>query len=53
MKTLEVINPELELIILCGHTHGSGRAKIVNTNITVIQGGAEYNFPRMQKPIDL
>lgn len=53
MKTLEVINPELELTILCGHTHGSGRAKIVNTNITVIQGGAEYNFPRMQEPIDL
>jgi len=53
MKTLEVIKPEFELIILCGHTHGSGRAKIVNTNITVIQGGAEYNFPRMQEPIDL
>lgn len=53
MKTLEVIKPELELTILCGHTHGSGRAKIVGTNITVIQGGAEYKFPQMQEPIDL
>lgn len=53
MKTLEIIKPELELTILCGHTHGSGRAKIVGTNITVIQGGAEYKFPQMQEPIDL
>lgn len=53
MIAMKAIKPDLELIILCGHTHGNGQAKIVNMNITVIQGGAEYKFPRMQEPLNI
>ena len=40
--------PDQELLVLCGHTHGSGRAEILD-NLTVLTGGAEYGEPAIQE----
>ncbi len=45
-------NPNSYLVVLCGHTHGSGKVKILN-NLEVQTGGAEYGKPKIQKVIDL
>lgn len=39
--------PERELLVLCGHTHGAGVARIL-PNLEVRTGGAEYGMPRVQ-----
>ena len=43
-------HPGQELTVLCGHTHGSGEAKIL-PNLTVKTGGAEYYKPSLQPPV--
>lgn len=45
-------HPERELLVLCGHTHGSGTARPL-PNITVLTGGADYGQPRIQRILDL
>ncbi len=47
-----VARPERELTVLCGHTHGSGQARILD-NLTVLTGGAEYGKPRIQQVLDI
>ena len=37
-------HPERELLVLCGHTHGAGEAKILD-NLHVLTGDAEYGKP--------
>ncbi len=37
-----------ELLVLCGHTHGSGDVQI-QPNIRVITGGTEYGIPAIQQ----
>lgn len=44
--------PDSHLTVLCGHTHSSGRTKILE-NLEVITGGAEYGQPKIQQVIYL
>lgn len=44
--------PDRELLVLCGHTHGSGTLQIL-PNLKVITGGAQYGCPAMQRVFDL
>ena len=41
-------NPNADLTVLCGHTHGHGEVDIL-PNLHVKTGGAEYGQPRMQE----
>jgi Icc protein len=41
-------NPEKQMTVLCGHTHGSGIAQIM-PNCIVYTGSARYGYPRIQK----
>jgi 3',5'-cyclic-AMP phosphodiesterase len=41
-------NPEKQMTVLCGHTHGSGIAQIL-PNLLVHTGGAQYGHPKIQK----
>ena len=45
-------NPEIEFLILCGHTHSSSYYKPLN-NLTVKAGGVEYGKPIVQEVIEL
>ncbi len=44
--------PERVLRVLCGHTHGEGRAQIL-PNLKVMTGAAEYGEPRLAGVMDL
>ena len=50
IKEVMIANSDVNLTILCGHTHGEGKADIL-PNLHVINGSARYNFPMPQKPI--
>jgi 3',5'-cyclic-AMP phosphodiesterase len=41
------VHPDRELLVLCGHTHSSGEARIL-PNLTVCTGGAEYGRPKIE-----
>jgi 3',5'-cyclic AMP phosphodiesterase CpdA len=43
---------EHKMTVLCGHTHGGGRAQILE-NLTVLTGAAEYGAPRVQPILEL
>ena len=45
-------NPEIEFLVLCGHTHSSAYYKPVD-NLTVKAGSAEYGKPIVQEVIEL
>jgi len=45
-------HPEAHLTVLCGHTHSSGRANILD-NLEVITGDAIYGEPKIQQIIYL
>lgn len=40
--------PDRELLVLCGHTHGSGQTQALD-NLRVLTGGAEYRYPTIQQ----
>ncbi len=40
-------HPDRELLVLCGHTHSSGEARIL-PNLRVFTGGAEYGRPGIE-----
>lgn len=42
--------PERQMSVLCGHTHGAGEARIL-PNLHVKTGGAEYGSPSLQEPL--
>jgi predicted MPP superfamily phosphohydrolase len=44
-------HPGKELIVLCGHTHGSGEAQIL-PNLRVLTGGARYRHPHIQSVLE-
>ncbi len=44
--------PARQLTVLCGHTHGRGRA-IIRENVEVLTGGAEYGAPEVQPVLEL
>jgi 3',5'-cyclic-AMP phosphodiesterase len=41
-------HPDQTMTVLCGHTHGAGRARIMD-NLEVITGGAVYREPEIQR----
>lgn len=45
-------HPNKQMIVLCGHTHGTGEARIL-PNLHVLTGGAEYGETRIQQIITL
>lgn len=45
-------HPNHQMIVLCGHTHGTGEARIL-PNLHVLTGGAEYGETRIQQIITL
>jgi predicted MPP superfamily phosphohydrolase len=44
--------PNCQMIVLCGHTHGSGTATI-RPNLHVLTGGAKYGSPKVQKVFEV
>jgi Icc protein len=40
--------PDRELLVLCGHTHGEGQARILD-NLRVLTAGADYGRPTIQQ----
>jgi 3',5'-cyclic AMP phosphodiesterase CpdA len=44
-------HPGHELLVLCGHTHGGGRAQIQD-NLLVVTGPADYGSPTVQGIVD-
>ncbi len=50
---LEVMRarPDRQLLVLCGHTHGSGQTQILD-NLRVLTGGAEYGQPTIQQILE-
>ena len=47
-----VARPRRVMSVLCGHTHGEGRAQLL-PNLEVRTGGAEYGEPRVQAVIEV
>lgn len=45
-------NPDKELLVLCGHTHGEGEVQIL-PNLRVLTAGARYGHPKLQGVIDV
>jgi Icc protein len=45
-------HPDRRMTVLCGHTHGGGRADIL-PNLTVLTGAATYGEPEIQKVIEV
>jgi predicted MPP superfamily phosphohydrolase len=41
-------HPDREMLVLCGHTHGAGEARIL-PNLLVLTGAAEYGKPALQR----
>ncbi len=44
-------HPDRELLVLCGHTHGSGEYAPTG-NLRVLTGGAVYGAPELQRTFD-
>lgn len=45
-------HPDRQMLVLCGHTHGSGEATIL-PNLRVITGRAQYGVPQMQSLLEV
>jgi hypothetical protein len=45
-------NPDKELLVLCGHTHGDGEVQIM-PNLKVLTAKAEYGQPKLQGMIEV
>lgn len=43
-------HPDVECLVLCGHSHGRG-SYVPAANVRVLTGGAQYGSPEVQKPI--
>lgn len=44
--------PDKHLTVLCGHTHGAGKRKIL-PNILALTGGARYRAPKIQQVFEV
>lgn len=44
--------PDRQLTVLCGHSHGAGRAQLL-PNLEVLTGRAEYGAPEIQTVIEI
>jgi Icc protein len=45
-------HPERKMTVLCGHTHSSGVARILD-NLVVLTGGAQYGKPALQQVLEV
>lgn len=45
-------NPNCHITVLCGHTHGEGKAQIL-PNLEVLTGGATYGVPYVQQVFEV
>lgn len=45
-------NPQCNLLVLCGHTHGSGEVQPLN-NLKVLTGKAVYESPEVQRVFEI
>jgi Icc protein len=52
MRKVMEANPQSRLLVLCGHTHGSGEVQVTD-NLRVLTGGAEYGHPVVQRIFDI
>ena len=52
MRKVMEANPQSRLLVLCGHTHGTGEVRILE-NLHVLTGGAEYGNPVIQRILDI
>ena len=52
MRRIMEANPQSRLLVLCGHTHGSGEVQITD-NLQILTGGAEYGHPAIQRIFDI
>jgi 3',5'-cyclic AMP phosphodiesterase CpdA len=52
MRRIMEANPQSRLVVLCGHTHGTGEVQITE-NLQVLTGGAEYGNPVIQRIFDI
>lgn len=52
LRALMQRHPDRELLVLCGHTHGAGVARIL-PNLEVRTGGAVYGAPEIHDVLDL
>jgi hypothetical protein len=44
--------PKCTMTVLCGHTHSSGFARILD-NLAVHTGGSQYGMPVLQRVLEL
>jgi predicted MPP superfamily phosphohydrolase len=52
MRRVMRSHPHSRLLVLCGHTHGSGETQILD-NLQVLTGGAEYGRPEIQRVLEI
>jgi Icc protein len=52
LATIMREHPEHQMTVLCGHTHSSGIAQILD-NLVVFTGAAEYGKPSLQKILQI
>lgn len=50
LRAAMAARPDRRLTVLCGHTHGSGEARLL-PNLLVRTGGADYGKPAVQRPL--
>jgi predicted phosphohydrolase len=51
LRAVMEAHPDRELLVLCGHTHGAGEARIL-PNLRVVTGGARYGRPGLQDVLE-
>ncbi|MGA2034182.1 MAG: metallophosphoesterase [Thermoguttaceae bacterium] len=52
MQKIMRSHPESDLLVLCGHTHGSGDLKVLG-NLRVLTGEADYGEPKILGPLEV
>jgi predicted phosphodiesterase len=52
LKAKAKANPDIDFLVLCGHTHSSSCYKSLD-NLVVKAGGVEYGNPIIQEVIEL
>lgn len=52
LRELMSANPERQLTVLCGHTHGEAQIRILD-NLLVLTGGAGYGEPRIERILEI
>jgi predicted phosphohydrolase len=52
LRDVMAAHPVHSLTVLCGHTHGAGRCRVL-PNLEVITGGADYGRPKIQQIFEL